>query len=225
MSKWSSILGSWERFLTPILENELVSKDLDVIRSYYLGSSITVYPRAKDIFKVFRECPYNKLSVVIILQDPYHDGSATGIAMGNDSSVYKMSPTLRIVEDTIARTVYTYREFNFDPSLISWCHQGVLMLNTALTVEKGKPLSHKHLWNNFTKQFLIKLSNFNSGIVYCLWGKSAIEYEKYINPKLNYILKDNHPMYSLYQNKLWECNHFNKVNEILKKNNNLYIKW
>lgn len=225
MSKWKSILGSWEVFLTSILEDELVSKDLEIIRSYYLSSSLTIYPEAKNIFRVFRECPYDKLSVVIILQDPYHDGSATGIAMGNDSSVFKMSPTLRVVEDTIARTVYNYREFNFDPSLVSWCKQGILMYNTALTVEKGKPLSHKDLWNNFTEKFLKKLNEFNSGIIYCLWGKSALEYKKYINTESNYVLEDTHPVYSVYRGNTWECNHFNRINEILKKNNNLHIKW
>lgn len=225
MSKWKSILGSWDKFLTPILEDEVVSKNLDIIRGYYFSSSFIIYPSPKNIFKAFRECPYDKLSVVIILQDPYHDGSATGIAMGNDSSVFKMSPTLRVVEDTIARTIYDYREFNFDPTLINWCKQGVLLFNTALTVEKGKPLSHKILWNDFTEKFLIKLNEFNSGIIYCLWGKSALEYEKYINFKSNYILEAPHPVSSVYRGKPWECNHFKEINTILKENNNLHIKW
>lgn len=225
MSKWRSILGSWEQFLTPILEDENVAKNLEIIRGYYLSSPFTIYPEPKNIFRAFRECPYDKLSVVILLQDPYHNGSATGIAMGNNTDVFKMSPTLKTVEDTIARLVYDSREFNFDPSLISWCKQGVLLLNTALTVEAGKPLSHVDIWALFTELVLKKLNTFNSGIIYCLWGKKAFEYSKYINLNSNYMLTYTHPAYASYNNSTWDCDHFNKINEILKKNNNLYIKW
>lgn len=224
MSKWKSIFGSWDIFFADIINNTKVSSDLNVIRSYYNSSSI-IYPNANNIFRAFKECPYDKLSVVIILQDPYHDGSATGIAMGNDVSQVKMSPTLRVVKDTVSRTIYNSEEFSFDPSLIKWCNQGVLMYNTALTVEKGKPLSHQHLWSTFTELFLKKLNTINSGIIYCLWGKQAEFYKQYINLSSNTILTATHPMYSVYRGSSWECNHFVEINKILKENNNLHINW
>lgn len=224
MNKWSSILGSWDKFLTPILEDEVISKNLETIRGYYLSSSFITYPEPKNIFKAFRECPYSKLSVVIVLQDPYHDGSATGIPMGNKPDK-KLSPSLRIVKDAISRTVYKGQEFYFDPTLIPWCNQGVFLFNTALTVEKGKPLSHKDIWAPFTEKVFKKLSEINSGLIYCLWGKSAGEYTKYINPSSNYILSYTHPVYSAYRGISWDCDHFNRINDILKQNNNLHINW
>jgi len=225
MSKWKSVLGSWDLFFEDILNNDEVKKNLNTVRSYYLSSSLTIYPKANNIFRAFKECPYDKLSVVIVLQDPYHDGSATGIAMGNDCSSIKMSPTLRAVEDTIARTVFNYKDFNFDPTLVKWANQGILLFNAALTVEKGKPLSHQLLWDTFTKLFFKKLNEINSGIVYCLWGKYAESYKSFINQDSNTILTCTHPMYSIYRGSVWECNHFVEINKILKENNNLYIKW
>jgi uracil-DNA glycosylase len=224
MSKWNSILGSWDRFLTPILEDEVVQKNLDVIRGYYLNSSFITYPSPKNIFRAFRECPYDKLSVVIILQDPYHDGSATGIGLGNESNK-NLSPSLKVVKDTISRTVYKGQEFNFDHSLVSWANQGILLINTALTVEAGKPGSHIEIWAPFTEKVFQKLNLINSGIIYCLWGKSAGEYAKYINQGSNYILSYTHPAYASYRGEIWDCNHFNAINVILKENNNLHINW
>jgi uracil-DNA glycosylase len=224
MSKWKSIFGSWDTFFEDIISNKEVSNNLNIIRSYYNGSSI-IYPSASNIFKAFKECPYDKLSVVIVLQDPYHDGSATGIAMGNNTLQFRISPTLRVVKDTISKTIYNSEEFYFDSSLIKWSNQGVLLFNTALTVEKGKPLSHQHLWSTFTELFLKKLNTINSGIIYCLWGKHAEFYKQYINLSSNTVLITTHPMYSVYRGSPWDCNHFVEINRILKENNNLYINW
>jgi uracil-DNA glycosylase len=202
----------------------VVLRSLNTINGYYNDPDKIVYPDQEDVFKAFKECPYGKLSVVILLQDPYHDGSATGIAMANKVGT-RMSPSLRIVEDTVARTVYNYREFGFDPTLIKWERQGVILLNTALTVEKGKPLSHQDLWSYFTERLLTKLSTINSGIVYCLWGKHAQSYSMYINHNSNTVLMSNHPVYSAYRGIPWDCDDFNTINKYLKDFNNLTINW
>ena len=223
MTSWREIAGDWDRILHDIVSDPKMIAVLNLINSYYKGDTV-IYPRQEDVFKAFKECPYSKLSVVIILQDPYHDGSATGIAMGNEPGT-RMSPSLRIVKDTVSRTIYNREEFDFDPTLVSWSKQGVLLLNTALTVERGRPLSHQKLWSYFTERLLIKLSDMNSGVIYCLWGRHAESFRLYINPNSNTILSSAHPVSAAYQGIPWECDHFIKINRQLKDFNNLTIKW
>ena len=224
MISWNDLLGSWERVLSDIISDPIVRANLRTVNGYYLNGSLLVYPSQINVFRAFKECPYDKLSVVIVLQDPYHDGSATGIPMGNEPDT-RMSPSLKIVKDTISRTIYKGQDFDFDPTLIKWERQGILLLNTALTVEAGKPLSHQKLWAYFTQKVFDKLSEINSGIIYCLWGKYAESYRMYINENSNTILTSTHPVYASYRGLPWDCDHFNKINDILKKNNNLYINW
>lgn len=218
------MVGDWDRILEEILYDEKVLSNLNLIDRYYKTGERIVYPSKEDVFRAFRECPYSKLSVVIVLQDPYHDGSATGIAMGNKRGT-KMSPSLRIVKNTLARTVYKGQEFDFDPTLESWAHQGVLLYNTALTVEKGRPLSHQRLWSFFTERVLTKLSQVNSGVVYCLWGNHAKSFDQYINASSNTVLYYTHPVSSAYRGEPWNCNHFEIINKYLKNFNNVTIKW
>jgi uracil-DNA glycosylase len=224
MSKLTNMVGSWDRFMADILQDKQVVESLNTLNYLYTYGDKKIYPEQKDVFRAFLECPYDILSVVIILQDPYHDGSATGIAPANAEGT-KMSPSLRVVKDAVSRTIYNGQDFNFDQTLVSWANQGVLLINTALTVESGNPLSHQKLWDRFTRLFLTKLSETNSGIVYCLWGKHARLFETYINPTTNTILHTTHPAYSLYSGKPWECNHFVEINKYLKASNNFTITW
>ena len=101
----------------------------------------------------------------------------------------------------------------------------MILLNTALTTTEGSPDSHLSLWRPFTIEVLKALSEYNSGVIYCLWGSKAKEFKKYINPKFNYILENIHPAAASYNNMIWECNHFVEINKILKQNNNLEIIW
>jgi uracil-DNA glycosylase len=217
------IVGDWDRILLPILQVPNVINNLNKVYNRY--REVRVYPKKEDVFKAFKLCPYNKLAVIILLQDPYHDGSATGISLANNKEGGKISPSLRVVRDCISRTVYKGQDFDFDPTLEAWEKQGVLMLNTALTVEEGKPLSHYDYWDEFTRKLLVKLSEDNSGITYCLWGKNAANYEYFINKDSNTVLKAYHPVYSVYTGKVWECNHFVDINNRLKAFNNTSINW
>ena len=218
------IVGDWDAFLLSVFSEPAVIANMNNIdRMYHAGERI--YPEQIDVFKAFQECPIDKLSVVILLQDPYHDGSATGIAMANEPNT-RLSPSLKIVKDNICRTIYKGREFDFDPTLVKWARQGVLLLNTALTVEAGKPLSHKFLWARFTQCLLAKLSEQNSGIIYCLWGLEAKKLEYFIHNKVsNTILYYTHPVSAAYSGSAWDCDHFVKINEQLKCFNNTTIIW
>jgi len=231
----NSLVGDWERILDSVFKDQKVLDNLGHINRLYRISPIKIYPEQENVFKAFKECPYSKLSVVILLQDPYHDGSATGIATANSNNTRILSPSLKIIRDTIYREVYKLYsigeaerlaiESQFDPTLVSWARQGILMLNTALTVEAGHPQSHQSYWSRFTELVLRKLSDINSGIIYCLWGKYADAYSIYINSNSNTILRCTHPAYASYRGLPWDCTHFNDINKYLKDFNNTTIIW
>jgi uracil-DNA glycosylase len=219
------LVGTWDRILQDIFDNKEVISNLNTINNLYRRGPTKIYPEQADVFAAFKECPYNKLSVVILLQDPYHDGSATGIATANTIDTKKLSPSLQVMKDTICREIYKGEDFNFDPTLLSWERQGVLMLNTALTVETNHPQSHQIYWTKFTELALRRLSELNSGIIYCLWGKHADTYDIYINSLSNTILRCVHPVYASYRGVPWECRHFIEINKYLKDFNNTTIIW
>ena len=154
---------------------------------------------------------------------PYTDGSAVGLAFANDVSIgnRKMSPSLRIIFKEIEDTIYGGCMLNQDPTLESWVNQGVLLLNTALTVKKGQPGSHKDLWELLTYKILSVLNQNRTGIIYLLWGKHAQYYAPCINPNNNYILEAPHPAAEIYSPGIGflGCKHFVKVNELIQQSN------
>ncbi len=224
MTEPHKFLGSWSRALKDVIENPIVINNLNIVNMHYKYSKF-IYPKQENVFKAFELCPYDNLSVVILGQDPYNDDRATGLAFANPPGIPKLSPSLQVIKDTIIRTVYKGHEVVFDNTLISWSEQGVLLLNIALTSEGGIPLNHIRYWHKFTEGVLKKLSESNSGIIYCLWGKYADSFSHCINPISNTILRHNHPAYSIYQGIPWECNHFVQINEYLRNFNNRVIIW
>jgi uracil-DNA glycosylase len=219
-----NLVGSWRDTFKRVLSSDpMIIRNLNIINNLYKEKKI--YPEQKNIFKAFEECPYKELRVIIILQDPYHDGSATGIPTANSKDKKKLSPSLRIIKDTVSKTIYKGQDFDFDTTLVSWAKQGILLLNTALTVEEGKPKSHSILWDAFTKNLLLDISDTNCGLIYCFWGKQAIDYSQYINKDSNIILYAVHPVYASYRGISWECDHFQQINSYLTNFNNLLIRW
>jgi uracil-DNA glycosylase len=138
-----------------------------------------VLPLAGDekLFKAFRLTPYDKVKVVIIGQDPYHDGSFNGVAFGNGepgNPPKKISPSLRNILKEVERS---YGDTP-DPSLYSWAKQGVLLINTAHTVEAGNAGSHLELWEAFTNAVLAALIK-KDNLVWMFWGNQAKKYDAY----------------------------------------------
>lgn len=190
-----------------------------------------IYPSSDLIFRCFRETPFNKVRVVILGQDPYFTkNTADGLAFSCKKAtglnpLVKVPPSLVQIMETVERTAYKGLMLNKDFDLQRWANQGILLLNTSLTVEEGKPESHLHLWRNFTKQVIKSLNDYNTGVIYCLWGSKAQEYKKYINEKFNYVMLAKHPASASYNKCIWECDHFVEINKILKANNNEEIIW
>jgi len=179
----------------------------------------TIYPETPDIiFRAFRETPFENVRIVILGQDPYHDGSCTGLAFSNSSNTVKPSPSLFNILTEVDKQIYNTERESKDYDLTRWAKQGILLLNKALTVRKGIPLSHMHLWDWFTTEVIRTISDTKTGIIFLLWGKNAQSCMKDINPFMHHILTCGHPVTPVYgkDKDTWSDNeHFKKVNEIL----------
>lgn len=220
---------SWYNRLKHYLHSEEFSKLGAYIAEQRKTKSIVPTNKA-DTFKAFRATPFDKAKIVILGQDVYSTKRvADGLAFScsyNDSLPRKgIQPSLVQIFEAVEKNVYKGLYLDKNPNLERWAQQGIFLFNAALTTEEGKPGEHLHLWAGFTKEVLKALSEYNTGIIYCLWGSKAQQYEKYINPKFNYILKAKHPSSANYNNCIWECNHFVEANKILKANNNEEIIW
>lgn len=190
-----------------------------------------VYPAKEDVFKAFRECPFDSVKVVILLQDPYNTpGAATGIALANPKTQMVLQPSLRTVIEEVQNDCYSGFDFEhlICSDLLSWEHQGVLMLNTALTVREKEPNSHSTQWNFFTEAVIKALSDGHTGLVWMLWGNNAKSYKRLINTSTHHILTAGHPATKSYGKDLFSgCKHFSKANKILEDMNGkeAEIRW
>lgn len=183
----------------------------------YLYKTNNIYPSQNNVFRAFHECKYNDCKVVIIGQSPYADkNSDNGIAFSNNLDNKYISPSLKVIMEASGST---------DRTLLSWCKQGVLMVNAALSVVEGKPSSHLLLWRPFMKSFLQNLSQWETGIIYILFGSDARSLKPFINPKLNDILEENHPAFYARENKEMPSTVFEETNRLLIQKYNQTIKW
>ena len=208
-------VGDWYNMLEPMFKMDYFQKLIEQHRKNVTTSK--VYPERGKVFKAFELCSLESVRVIILGQDPYHDGSATGLAFANDG-VGRVSPSLRNVIQTVKND---YGAVHVNPNLESWAKQGVLLLNTALTVQKGMPGSHIDMWMPFTRDFITKLSLEKPHLVWVLWGKKAQEYGKHIMYKAAHtILSAPHPAAEVYSGGkagFFTCEHFKKINDKLKQ--------
>jgi uracil-DNA glycosylase len=179
-------------------------------------------------FKAFKITPYSKVKVVVLGQDPYHNPveAYDGLAFSN-STIQNPQPSLVNILDEVEKDVYNGLWLNKDASLYPWAEQGVLLINTAHTVEKNKPASHLTLWLDFTK-FVVKELNKKNNVIWLLWGRQAQNYGVLITNPTHYILKSSHPSplgYDKTDMPFKGCKHFSKVNEQLGIRNIKQINW
>ena len=155
-------------------------------------------PKPEDIFRAFSILPPDKVRVVLVGQDPYpQKGVATGILFANKENTPedKLSPSLKVIKNSFLRLLQNPEKgTNFDPSLVYIAEQGVLMINSALTVEMNKPGSHSMIWRPFVSTLLRNLSNMNHNIIFVLFGSQARTFRPYIN-KENFCVELVHPAY------------------------------
>ncbi|UYQ94301.1 uracil-DNA glycosylase [Chitinophaga horti] len=188
------------------------------------ASGKTIYPPGGLIFNAFDQTPFDKLKVVLLGQDPYHNpGQAHGLCFSVQKGV-KPPPSL----------VNIYKEINKDlglpipetGDLTPWAQNGVLMLNAMLTVRANEPASHSKIgWENFTDAVIQKISDKKQGVVFILWGRFAQEKQILIDATKHHILKAAHPSPFSADKGFFGCRHFSKTNELLVKEGLEPIDW
>ena len=187
-----------------------------------------ICPAQNNVFKAFEVCPYNKLKVVMLSQDPYpQKGVATGILFGNKEGTRDedLSPSLQIVKEAAINFEIPHNCIIFDPTLESWAKQGILMINSALTVEMNKIGSHVMLWRPFIASLLKKLSENDTGIIYVLFGKQAQTFKPYINKQFNTVLEENHPAYFARTGEAMPHTVFEQISKLTKGMYGMPITW
>jgi len=211
--------GDWLKVIDKKLLFEVLNK-LDRLSNFT--------PDKSHVFKAFRLCSLHDCKVIFIGQDPYPQPNvATGILFGNNASTddNKLSSSLQIIKSAAIDLEVPKDSCIFDPSLESWAKQGCLMLNSSLTVEINKPSSHMMIWYQFMIAFLKHLSEYETGLIYVLFGNEAKNLGRYINKKTNYILTEHHPSYYARINKPMSSKIFYEINKLLKFKYNQTINW
>ncbi len=205
---------SWDEILKEEYQKEYFKNLQQFIDEEYNTHSI--YPPREDIWNGFKEVSYNEVKIVILGQDPYHgEGQAHGMAFSVKPGV-KIPPSLRNIYKELNQTMDF--EIPDHGHLIKWAQEGVLMLNTVLTVREGKPGSHKNKgWEKFTDAVIKKLNDRKSPIVFILWGAPAKKKIELITSPWHKVLTAAHPSPLSAYNGFFGCNHFNKANEYLKE--------
>jgi uracil-DNA glycosylase len=216
--------SGWDR----IFKSFIFSSEFDNIltKLYTLSQDNKRFtPPLKQVFRAFEECPYDDLKVVFIGQDPYPQlGVADGISF-SCSNTGKLQPSLKFILQEVDKTVYSNHVISEDFDLKRWSNQGILMLNTALTVEVDRIGSHYDIWKPFTAYLLDWLNNYNPGLVYVYMGKKAEEWSDLTtNTEYKFFVK--HPASAAYSGSKWDSNDvFNKVYSIVEETCAYKITW
>lgn len=185
----------------------------------------TVYPDKDRIFRAYRQTPFDEVRVVIVGQDPYYNGLADGLAFSTDKDTVPAS-LLNIFKEVESSTGIMPDHNN--PDLSRWATQGVFLINTALTVDKGDPGSHSNIgWEKFVGRSLWATSLAPVPTVYFLWGSHAKGYRRWIENADDHhlILEAYHPSPLSATRGFFGCDHFQKANEFLTNNNLKPIDW
>ena len=212
----------WEKAITKISSPPSLDKPIQFVEKEISENKI-ICPPYNQIFNAFKYCSFLDLKVVIFGQDPYFQKNvANGLAFSvkkNQAMPMSLKNIYKEIENDVGKTQ------NSDGCLKNWAKQGVLLLNSSLTVEVGKPGSHSNIgWHEFIIKILKTLKQ-KKNIVFILWGNHAIKFSKYIDQGNNLILKSSHPSPLSAHKGFFGSNHFSKCNSYLRKNDLKEIFW
>ena len=211
----------WDLVLKDELEKDYFKKLGIFVKNEYKNK--TIYPAYNNIFKSLRLTDYDKVKVVILGQDPYHGvNEAHGLSFSVLEGV-RRPPSL----DNIFKELYSdlgiKRENN---NLNDWALQGVLLLNSVLTVEKDKAFSHSNKgWEIFTDTIIERLNERNSPVIFVLWGNAARSKKALIDQNKHYIIESAHPSPLSASRGFFGSKPFSRINKILRDNNEKEIEW
>ncbi len=213
----------WQRVLKDELEKDYFKKLEVFIENAYKTS--TCFPKKEQIFNALKLCAFKSVKVIIIGQDPYHDvNQANGLCFSVNDGI-KHPPSLVNIFKELKMDIG--KEIPVSGNLEHWAKQGVLLLNTILTVEAHKAGSHKNKgWENLTDSIIKNISNSKEHIIFLLWGGFAKSKAKLIDKKKHDILTSGHPSPLSANRGYWFGNkHFSQTNTLLKNQSKDEIKW
>ena len=185
----------------------------------------TIYPPMNDLYNCFRLTPYDKIKCVILGQDPYHnEGQAHGLCFSVKNGV-ELPPSLKNIYKEIHDDLGIDEPAGFG-DLTAWAKEGVLLLNTVLTVRAGAANSHKDCgWQQFTDEVIKIVSDREEPMVFMLWGANARSKKNLIDTKKHLVLECAHPSPLSAYNGFFGCRHFSKCNDFLVKRGQVPINW
>lgn len=220
--KKPDIESSWYE----VLKQEFEEPYFYEIKSFLIQEKrqYIVYPPSQLIFNAFNLTPFDKVKVVILGQDPYHNvGQAHGLAFSVPNGIMP-PPSLKNIFKELQSDIGMPIPTN--GNLESWAREGVLLLNSCLTVRENNPASHQGIgWQRFTDAAINALSEKKEHIVFLLWGNYAIAKEKLIDTRKHLVLKTVHPSPLSANRGFFGCRHFSQTNTYLSSNGISPIKW
>ena len=213
---------SWRHMLTEEFEKPYFQELSSFIQQEYVSRDI--YPASKDIFRAFDMCPFDKVNVVILGQDPYHGpGQANGLSFAVHAGI-PLPPSLRNIFKEIQSD--TGSAPLADGDLSRWAHQGVLLLNATLTVHAGSPGSHQNKgWEVFTDAVIKTLSDKREHLVFILWGNYAKNKGSHIDRTKHCVIESPHPSPFSAHTGFFGSKPFSKTNEYLREHRKTEIDW
>lgn len=216
------IASDWKELLHEEFEKPYFQELVGFVRSEY--ASATIFPKGRDIFRAFDKCPFEKLKVVIIGQDPYHgEGQANGLCFSVAEGV-PFPPSLQNIFKEVASD--TGSMIPRSGELERWAEQGVLLLNAVLTVRAHEAASHAGRgWEQFTDAVVRAIAERKQGVVYMLWGSYAQRKGAIADPTRNCILKAVHPSPLSAYRGFFGCRHFSQANAYLQSVGKDTINW
>lgn len=217
-----TIEPSWQAHLQKEFDKPYFENLIAFVKQEYAHH--TVYPPGRLIFNAFNLCPFDKVKVVLIGQDPYHEpGQAHGLCFSVNDGV-QFPPSLNNIFKEIKDD--TGADIPTSGNLTRWAEQGVLLLNATLTVREHAAGSHqKHGWEEFTDEVIRTISNEREGIVFILWGSYAQSKAQLIDSSKHFILKSAHPSPLSAYRGFFGNHHFSLTNMYLQKRGESPIKW
>lgn len=213
---------SWKIILKDEFAKDYFKNLIETIKKSYEAN--ICYPAYKDIFKAFTLSDFNKTRVVILGQDPYHgEKQAQGLSFSVPEN-QKLPPSLRNIYKELKDDLGIDKGLNGD--LQDWAKQGVLLLNSSLTVEASRPGSHQGMgWEEFTDNVIKNISDKKENVVFILWGKYAEAKKDLIDNKKHLIITSPHPSPFSAHRGFFGSKPFSKTNEYFKSKNKTPIKW
>ena len=222
----SSLLveDSWHKALAPIMSSSSFGSLSQFVVYEYMSRQCRIFPPMHALFSAFNTCPLRRVRVVLIGQDPYH---TPGMAMG---MCFSVSPDTRRLPPSL---VNIFKELKADTGAVTrsgdltgWALQGVLLLNTVLSVRDGMANSHRAKgWEKMTDACISIVNKERDGVVFVLWGKQAQEKKRLIDTKRHHVLETVHPSPLSAHRGFFGCAHFSTINTILRERGEREIDW